>query len=69
MEAQNVSQMCLWIDCTEFEIFHGAYLWYFGYESRKDIETHIIEFSLHNTLPDFVYRYIKTVLYPRFVIH
>lgn len=68
MEAKSVTKLSEWLGCTEWDIFHAAYFWWYSCGEAGAVGGYVEEFHLKGEIPNFVHAYLAGVLFPRLTI-
>lgn len=68
MEAKSITKLSEWLGCTEWEIFHAAYFWWYSIGETGTVGGYVEEFHLKGEIPNFVHIYLVGVLFPRLII-
>ena len=68
MEAKSITTLSLWFGITEWDIFHGAYFWWYSVGEARAVDGYVADFHQKGEIPNFVHAYLVGVIFPRIVI-
>lgn len=68
MEAKSITQLSLWFGITEYDIFHGAYVWRYSRGEAGAVDRYVADFHQKDIIPAFVCAYLMRVIFPRLII-
>ena len=66
MKPSNVTQLAMWLDTTEYDLFRLAFKWRF--DTTGCVDDCFASYALYGQVPAFVSLFITSVIYPTRIV-